>query len=81
MLPVDEKFKPFGIRVGACWKLWTHRSEASQPAPSSRTWNSDTADRFSAALAAESGPVFGDVPNVSDKSPVVAIGDLVRAAP
>ena len=41
----------------------------------------DTADQFRAAVAAEGGPVFGDVPNFSNKDPVVVIGDLVGAAP
>ncbi len=41
----------------------------------------DAADQFRAAVAAETGPVFGDVPNFSNKRPVVVIGDLVGAAP
>ena len=41
----------------------------------------NTADQFRTAVVAESGPVFGYVPNFSNKSPVVVIGDLVGAAP
>ena len=39
-----------------------------------------TADQFRAAVAAEGGPVFGDVPNFSNKDPVVVIADLVGSA-
>lgn len=40
----------------------------------------DSADHFRAAVAAEVGPVFGDLPDFSNRNPVVVIGDLVRSA-
>jgi hypothetical protein len=40
----------------------------------------DTAQQFKDAVAAEGGPVFGDVPNFTDITPVVVIGELVGAA-
>ena len=41
----------------------------------------DSAVQFRAAVAAEAGPVFGDLPDFSNKNPVVVIGNLVRSAP
>ncbi len=37
----------------------------------------DHADQFRAAIAAEGGVVLGDVPNFSNKEPVIMIGDIV----
>ena len=78
---VDEKFKPFGIKGWRVLKA-VGTPFGGKPAYSIiANLEFDTADQFMAAVAAESGPVFGDVPNFSNKSPVVVIGDLVGAAP
>ena len=77
---VDEKFKPFGI------KGWRVLKAVGAPFGGKPAYNVicnlefDTADQFRAAVAAESGPVFGDVPNFSNKDPVVVIADLVGSA-
>ena len=77
---VDEKFKPFGI------KGWRVLKAVGTPLGGKPLYNIianlefDTADQFSAAVAAEGGVVFVDVPNFSNKDPVVVIGDLVGSA-
>jgi uncharacterized protein (TIGR02118 family) len=77
---VDEKFKPFGI------KGWRVLKAVGTPTGEKPLFSIianlefDDAAQFKAAVAAEGGPVFGDVPNFSNKSPVVVIGDLVGAA-
>ncbi|WP_237476805.1 EthD family reductase [Lichenibacterium dinghuense] len=77
---VDEKFKPFGI------KGWRVLKAVGKPFGGKPMYSVianlefDTADQFRAAVAAEGGPVFGDVPNFSNKDPVVVIADLVGAA-
>ncbi len=78
---VDEKFKPFGI------KGWRVLKAVGTPFGGKPAYSVicnlefDTADQFHAAVAAEGGPVFGDVPNFSNKDPVVVIADLVGSAP
>ena len=78
---VDERFKPYGL------KGWRVLKAVGTPTGDSPAYNIiatlefDAADQFRAAVAAEGGPVFGDVPNFSNKSPVVVIGDLVGSAP
>ena len=77
---VDAKFKPFGI------KGWRVLKAVGTPTGEKPLYSIianlefDTAEQFKAAVAAEGGPVFGDVPNFSNKAPVVVIGDLVGAA-
>jgi uncharacterized protein (TIGR02118 family) len=77
---VDVKFKPFGM------KGWRVLKAVAGPTGDKPRYSIianlefDTADQFKAAVAAEGGPVFGDVPNFSNKSPVVVIGDLVGSA-
>ena len=78
---VDEKFKPFGLKGWRVLKA-VGTPFGDKPAYSIiANLEFDTADQFKAAVAAEAGPVFGDVPNFSNKSPVVVIADLVGAAP
>lgn len=78
---VDEKFKPFGF------KGWRVLKAVGTPSGDKPTYtiiaslDFDNVDQFNAAVAAESGPVFGDVPNFSKKSPVVMVGELIGAAP
>ncbi|MGI4779224.1 MAG: EthD family reductase [Janthinobacterium lividum] len=78
---VDEKFKPFGMTGWRVLKA-VGAPFGGKPAYSViANLEFDSASQFLDAVAAESGPVFGDVPNFSNKSPVVVIGDLVGAAP
>jgi uncharacterized protein (TIGR02118 family) len=74
---VSEKFKPFGLKS---WRVLraVGASRGTKPLYSIiANLEFDTADQFKAAADAEGGPVFGDVPNFSNKSPVLVIGDLV----
>ena len=76
---VDEKFKHFGIKG---WRVLKAVGTVTGDKPRYSiiaNLEFDTAEQFKAAVAAEGGPVFGDVPNFSDKEPVVVIGDLVGA--
>ena len=70
---VREKFGPHGL------KSWRVLKATGDKPPYSiiATLEFDTVDQFKAAVAAEGKPVFGDVPNFSNKSPVVVIGDVV----
>ena len=76
---VDVKFKPFGI------KGWRVLKAVGTPSGEKPLYSIianlefDTAEQFKAAVAAEGGTVFGDVPNFSNKAPVVVIEDLVSA--
>ena len=75
-----SSFKPFGI------KGWRVLKAVGTPFGGKPAYSVicnlefDTADQFRSAVAAEGGPVFGDVPNFSNKDPVVVIGDLVEAS-
>ena len=76
---VDEKFKPFGLRG---WRVLQgigtpFGGEAKYRIIANLEF--DTPEQFRDAVAAEGGPVFGDVPNFTNISPVVVIGDLVGA--
>ena len=77
---VDEKFKPYGLKGWRVLKAGAGLSGDKAQYSIIALLEFDTADQFKAAVAAEGGPVFGDVPNFSNKSPVVVIGDLVGAA-
>ena len=80
MPSVGEKFKPFGIEGRRVLEA-VGTPFGGRPAYSIiANLEFDAADQFRAAVAAESGPVFGEVPNFSNKSSVVVIGDLVGAA-
>lgn len=77
---VDEKFKRFGLKGWRVLKA-VGTPFGGKPAYSViANLDFDHADQFKAAVEAEGGPVFGDVPNFSNKAPVVVIGDLVGAA-
>jgi uncharacterized protein (TIGR02118 family) len=77
---VSDKFKPFGI------KGWRVLKAVGTPTGHKPRYSIvallefDTPDQFKAAVAAEGGPVFGDVPNFSNQTPVVVIGELVGSA-
>ena len=77
---VDAKFKPFGLEGWRVLKA-VGTPFGGKPAYSIiANLEFATADQFRAAVAAEGGPVFGDVPNFSNKDPVVVIADLVGSA-
>jgi uncharacterized protein (TIGR02118 family) len=74
---VDEKFKPFGLKG---WRVVQGTGTPFDGKPLYSiiaTLEFDTADQFKAAVAAEGGPVFGDVPNFANTQPIVVIGDIV----
>jgi len=75
-----EKFKPFGIKGGRVLKAVGAPFGAKPMYNINAMLEFASGDQFLAAVAAESGPVFGDVPNFSNKSPVVVIGDWVGSA-
>jgi uncharacterized protein (TIGR02118 family) len=77
---VAEKFKPFGIKGWRVLKAVGAPSGGKPLYSIVATLEFDTPDQFKAAVAAEGGPVFGDVPNFSNKDPVVVIGELVGSA-
>ncbi len=77
---VAEKFHPFGL------KGWRVLKAVGTPTGDTPRFSIianlefDTPDQFRAAVAAEGGPVFGDVPNFSNQEPIVVIGDVVGAS-
>lgn len=79
-LPLVEKhFKAHGLKG---WRvLKAVGAPFGEPAYSVIcTLEFDTGDQFRAAVAAEGEVVFGDVPNFTDTSPTVVIGDHVASA-
>ena len=77
---VDAKFKPYGM---SGWRVLQAVGTPTGEKPRFSiiaTLEFATAQQFHDAVAAEGGPVFGDVPNFSNKSPVVVIGDVVGAS-
>ncbi len=77
---VDEKFKPFGMKGWRVLKSVTGPGDGRPKYSIVANLEFDTPEQFQAAVAAEAGPVFGDVPNFSNKSPVVVVGEQVGAA-
>jgi uncharacterized protein (TIGR02118 family) len=77
---VGEKFKPYGIKGWRVLKAVGAPGGAKPLYSIIATLEFDSPDQFEAAVAAEGGPVFGDVPNFSNKTPIVVIGDLVGSA-
>lgn len=74
---VGEKFKPHGLKSWRVVKAAAGPTGDKPPYSIIATLEFDTVDQFKAAVAAEGGPIFGDVPNFSNKSPVVVVGDVV----
>lgn len=77
---VEHKFKPFGIKGWRVLKAVGTPFDGKPLYSIIANLEFDTADQFRAAVAAEGGVVFEDVPNFSNKDPVVVIGDLVGSA-
>jgi uncharacterized protein (TIGR02118 family) len=75
---VGEKFGPFGLKS---WRVLKGVGAPSGgPAKFGIVANLefDTAQQFKDAVAAEGGPVFGDVPNFTNITPVVVISEQVE---
>ena len=75
---VGEKFGPFGLRS---WRVLNGvAAPTGGPAKFGIIANLefDTVQQFKDAVAAEGGPVFGDVPNFTDITPVVVISEQVE---
>jgi uncharacterized protein (TIGR02118 family) len=78
---VGEKFKPFGIKG---WRVLKGVGTPTGEKPRYSiiaTLEFDTGQQFKDAVAAEGETVFGDVPNFSNKHPIVVIGDVVGSSP
>ncbi len=78
---VDEKFARFGIKG---WRVVKSVGTPTGEKPLYSiiaTLDFDTPQQFKDAVAAEGGPVFGDVPNFSNQHPVVVIADVVGSSP
>ncbi len=74
---VSTRFTPHGFTG---WRVarFIGTPQGSKPTYSIvATLEFDHPDQFKAALAAEGGVVLGDVPNFSNKEPVIMIGDVV----
>lgn len=78
---VDEKFARFGLKGWRVVKAVDGPTGDKPLYSVIATLEFDTAQQFQDAVAAEGGPVFGDVPNFSNKQPVVVIADVVGARP
>ena len=77
---VEATFRPFGITG---WRVARAVGTPSGETPLYSiiaTLEFDAAEQFRAAVAAHGEAVFGDVPNFSNKSPVVVIADVVGAS-
>ena len=77
---VQTKFAPFGI------KGWRVIKGVDTPTGEKPRYSIiallefDTGQQFKDGVAAAGKEVFGDVPNFSNKSPVVVIGDVVGSS-
>ena len=74
---VADRFAPHGIKG---WRVarFVGTPQGGKPMYSViATMEFDREDQFRAALAAEGAVVLGDVPNFSNKEPVIMIGDIV----
>ncbi|WP_419757885.1 EthD family reductase [Acidisoma sp.] len=77
---VEEKFKPFGLRSWRVLRGVSDQSGGDAKFGIIANLEFDTAQQFRDAVAAEGGPVFGDVPNFTNLTPVVVIGEMVDPA-
>lgn len=78
---VSEKFTRFGLQG---WRVVQGVGTPTGEKPLYSiiaTLEFETAQQFKDAVAAEGGPVFGDVPNFSNQSPVVVISNVVGTSP
>ena len=74
---VLEKFGPHGM-TGYEVTTLTGTPDGKTPAPHSvcATLHFNKIEEFHASLAAEAGPVLGDIPNFSDQNPVIMTGEV-----
>lgn len=77
---VDEKFRPFGLKG---WRVL--KSIGTPLGGNARfkvivTFDFDTADQFRAAMAAEGADILSDLPNFTNKEPLIEVCDVLGAA-
>jgi uncharacterized protein (TIGR02118 family) len=77
---VDEKFKPFGLRSWRVLKGVGSPGGGEAKFGIMATLEFDTVKQFEEAASAEGAPVFGDVPNFTNITPVVVISEVVGSA-
>ena len=77
---VEEKFKPFGIEGWRVLKAVGTPTGAKPMFSIMANLEFDNPQQFKDAVAAEGSDVFGDVPNFSNKDPIVVIGVRVGSA-
>ena len=73
---VAERFGRHGLKGWRVARL-TGPQGGKPPFSIMATLEFDRADQFGAAIAAEGASVMGDVPNFSNKEPVIMIGEVV----
>lgn len=76
---VSERFTAHGLEGWRVAKFVGTPTGDSAPYSIVATLEFGTADQFKAAVAAEGKDVLGDVPNFSNKDPIIMIGDVVGA--
>lgn len=74
---VFDKFGPHGMTGYRVLKLTGTASGDAAPYSVQATLMFRNQEGFQSALQAEAGPVLGDIPNFSDKEPVLIVGDVV----
>ena len=74
---VKERFTAHGLKGWRVARLTATPQGGKPPFSIIATLEFDNADQFRAAIAAEGAAVLGDVPNFSNKEPVIMIGEVV----
>ncbi len=77
---VSERFTPFGLKG---WRVLKGVGTPTGDKPMFSVialLEFGTGEEFKAAVAAEGGPVFGDIPNFSNMSPTLVICAVIGAA-
>ena len=77
---VDGKFKSHGLKGWRVLKAVGTPTGVKPLYSIIANLEFDNPQQFKDAVAAEGADVFGDVPNFSNKDPIVVIGDLVGSA-
>ena len=74
---VAERFAPHSLKGWRVARLTAPPQGGKPPFSIIATLEFDNAGQFGAAIAAEGATVLGDVPNFSNKEPVIMIGEVV----
>ena len=78
---VDSEMKSYGLKSWSVNKFIGTPTPGVDPAYSvEATLYFDTVDQFQEALKATAGKVLGDIPNFSNKDPIMLIGDVVGSS-